>query len=119
MPAAGSRWCPVTRTAREAVESIAGGSPEVMLIVPGWLHSSELRRPVFWQVRQTAFTLQTGAVHSRWAWLRETWDGEQQTAFLIWPCQTLHRLGFQCWNGRLTRGGMRFPGRIPLPAPEQ
>ncbi len=97
---------------------IADGAPEVILIVPGWLGSSELRRPVFWRVRQTALTLRTGAVHARWAWLRETGDGQQETAFRVWPCWTLHRPGFQCYNGQLTRGGMRFPAEALIPAPE-
>lgn len=94
------------------LRALADGEPAALLVVPGWLGSPELRRPVMKRV------LYGGAawwvpVHVRWAWLAEDEDGTAETAFWVWPCTAGHRPGLQCRDGRVFHGkalaGQREP----------
>jgi hypothetical protein len=103
------------RTSREALQLIAGGAPRVILVVPGWLYSNALRAPILLQVVRLRSA--AGPVHARWLWLREDEDGRTETAFLVWPCTTLHPPWFQCMDGRVAHGNTPFAGRPLIPAP--
>jgi hypothetical protein len=113
MPSVSPSRYPVTRTARVAIQAIADGSPEVILIVPGWLGNEQQRHLV---IQKFARSTRTPPVHARWIWLRETEDGRAETAFLAWPCTVLHPAGYQCRAGRVIHGNTPWPGRIPVPA---
>ena len=71
--------------------------------------------PVIRQVRRLRY--RAGPVHARWLWLREEEDGRTETAFLVWPCTTLHRPGLQCLGGQVAHGNTPFAGRPLIPAP--
>jgi hypothetical protein len=102
---------PRAATPAGAVAALAAGAPEVILTVPGWLHTTDLRRP---PARQAAgFAARTWApVHVLWAWLREDGDGRTETAFTVWPCTVIHAPGFQCRDGRVFRASSRDARRL-------
>jgi hypothetical protein len=91
-------------TAREACRLIAAKEPEVLLIVPGWFSSPELRSPVLKRVAWHSLTSRSGPVHARWLWLRDDGAGNTETAFLIWPCTLIHAPGLQCRDGQVAHG---------------
>lgn len=98
----------MTRTRRcatvpEVVSVLAAGAPVAVIVVPGWLGSPELRRNTTRRVQYGAAAL-LAPVHVRWAWLREDEDGNTETAFWVWPCQTDHPAGLQCQDGRVFHG---------------
>jgi hypothetical protein len=80
-------------TAREACQLIAAGELEVLIIIPGWISSASLRSPVLKRVGWTALSSASGPVHAKWLWLRDDGAGNQETAFLVWPCLTVHAPG--------------------------
>jgi hypothetical protein len=90
----------------EVIRDLRAGAPGVLLVVPGWLGSGELRKPVLARVRYAAAS-RWAPVHARWAWLREDEDGHAETAFWIWPCLTDHQPGLQCRDGRVFHGNAR------------
>ena len=95
-------------TAREACQLIAAGELEVLLVVPGWISTPELRSPVLKRVGWHAITSASGPVHVKWLWLKDDGAGNTETAFLVWPCLTVHAQGLQCWHGRVAHGNKPF-----------
>jgi hypothetical protein len=100
-------WRPqVVTDARSAHRRIARGDPAVILAVPGWLSSEELRNIHGKRIRAAA--AYGPPVHFRWLWLREDENGQKETAFVIWPCRTVHQPGLQCMDGYVAHGNVPF-----------
>jgi hypothetical protein len=99
------------------IRAVAAGDLAAVLVVPGWLGSPELRRPVMRRVMYGAAG--RVPVHVRWAWLREDEDGNTETAFWVWPCTAEHPPGLQCQDGRVFYGIARAGRREPQQPGEQ